>query len=274
MLDKLEHVCGAKRFAIIFKLAAIAQELEYPAYLVGGMLRDLLLDLRSEDIDIMLDGDAPDFVRSVYQSWSKHFPELPRPKKPQVYRHYRTAKLRFADSVVEDSSILQGVGSVDFSSSRKESYPVAGGKPEISPGDLHADLLRRDFTINALALCLNDVDGNAIASGELVDICGGIEDLEKQQIRVLHEKSFVDDPARLIRAVRFSTRFNFSLEANTVELVEQAVGLGCLSSLPRQRLAEEYRKASLELDFAAVNNQLAEFGLLEQIEKLLGSAEL
>ena len=263
MLTRIEKVCGAPTVQVLRRISDAANAMGVSTYLVGGMLRDALLGIPSFDLDIMVEGDAPAFAKFLHAEWAERFPDDPLPKKPSIYKHYGTAKLRFSEPLVGD------MGGSDFSSARTERYPVPGGKPEISAGDIRSDLQRRDFSVNALAMRLTGCPSTGSPSGELIDLFDGQADLTVGQIRVLHEKSFLDDPARLIRAMRFCVRFKFVLEAVTQKLFFEAIENEYLKTLPTQRLAEEFRKGCDEPTGDVLRVRLAECGMLEQIESLL-----
>lgn len=278
MLTRIEKVCGAPTVQVLRRISDAANAMGVSTYLVGGMLRDALLGIPSFDLDIMVEGDAPAFAKFLHAEWAERFPDDPLPKKPSIYKHYGTAKLRFSEPLVGDMC------GIDFSSARTERYPVPGGKPEISAGDIRSDLQRRDFSVNALAMRLTGCPSTGSPStgspstgspstgspsGELIDLFDGQADLTVGQIRVLHEKSFLDDPARLIRAMRFCVRFKFVLEAVTQKLFFEAIENEYLKTLPTQRLAEEFRKGCDEPTGDVLRVRLAECGMLEQIESLL-----
>jgi tRNA nucleotidyltransferase (CCA-adding enzyme) len=219
MFVPLEELLGPDFGGLCAQIGLAAGDCQMRAYLIGGIVRDLLPMLGFgavrhkagricfPDIDIMLEGDALVMVKHLRDHWRKYFPQTPMPAKVASYRHYKTAKLLF------NEEILPGVDRLDFSTARSEMYPTPGGRPVISAGDLGDDLARRDFSINAMAISL--VPGDM---GMLCDRFEGQLDLHEKRIKVLHERSFIDDPARLIRAVRFVVRLQFRLEENTAML--------------------------------------------------------
>lgn len=187
------------------------------AYVVGGFVRDLMLKKKNLDIDIVIEGDAIVLAKA-----------LAKKKKAvlRVYQQFGTATLEYKDGL-----------HVDLATARKERYPHAGALPVVRAGTLHDDLFRRDFTINAMAAVIHPK-----GFGELVDTCEGIKDLRKGKIRILHNKSFIDDPTRILRAVRFEQRFNFSMERQTLILLKSALKKGSLQSVKPPRLFAEFRK--------------------------------
>lgn len=254
MFARLERVFGKEVHDLVFRVARAAEDYEVQAYLVGGVVRDLLLGIRSVDIDFMLEGDAPLFVDFVKENWTTYFEGLSPPGKPIIFPRYKTAKLQFRES------ICSGVSTLDFAMARREVYPESGAQPIVSKGDLYADLHRRDFSINAMALRLNGSERGAVC-----DFFDGQKDLEQGLIKILHQESFEDDPARMIRAVRFLTRFGFSLDRVTEKLFTVAVEGEYLERLPRFRLFDEFRKALEEKAVGKVLQNLLELGLLPQV---------
>jgi tRNA nucleotidyltransferase (CCA-adding enzyme) len=168
------------------------------AYIVGGVVRDMILDRKNLDIDIVTEGPAIPFARSVAEAARA---------KITVYPQFGTATLQWPFGL-----------RLDFVAARQESYPHPGALPRVRPGTLKDDLFRRDFTINAMAVCLN-----RDRWGRLVDEFGGLPDLREKKIRVLHERSFIDDPTRVLRAVRFEQRLSFHIEPRTLGLLKQAL---------------------------------------------------
>jgi tRNA nucleotidyltransferase (CCA-adding enzyme) len=210
------------------ELAAVREAGGDPVYLVGGAVRDLLLGRGRADIDLVVEGDAAALAERLGVEVTAH-------------ERFGTAKVR-----------LNG-HEVDIAGARSESYPQPGALPVVKPGaDLAADLRRRDFTINAMAIPLQGEPG-------LIDPHGGEADLAIRQLRVLHDGSFVDDPTRALRAARYASRFGFGLEKHTAELI-RATDLGTVSADRRE--AELLRLAS-EAEAASGFALLAEWGLLE-----------
>ena len=185
-----------------------------PAYLVGGAVRDLLLGASSIDVDVALEGDA------LAAAW-----ELAERLGGRAMTHERfgTATVRTDDGLV-----------VDLAGTRRETYPAPGALPEVSPAGLVEDLARRDFTINAMAVGLSGGD-----VGVLHDPHGGEADLAAGLVRVLHPRSFVDDPTRLLRAVRYAVRLGFALEPETERLAREAVAADAPSTVSGPRVRDE-----------------------------------
>lgn len=262
MLNQLKNICGEDIGAVVERIGEVAQTEGLNAYLVGGPVRDTILGRPTADIDIMLEADAGEFVRLLHQRWREIFPDLPQPKKPVLFKRYLTAKLQFPEPI---AGMLSGV---DFSSARREHYPVSGQAPVVEAGSLETDLSRRDFSANALALALS-----GDARGKVIDHHAGEQDIAQQELKVLHPKSFEDDPARLIRAARFASRLKFSLSPETEELYREAVAKDFLKRLPKFRLFDELRKALSEQDSFGAVEELEQTGLLKSLDPRLQLSE-
>jgi tRNA nucleotidyltransferase (CCA-adding enzyme) len=184
-----------------------------PAYLVGGAVRDLLRGEDPKDVDIAVEGDARSAARAVAERLGSDARE---------YERFGTATVETAE------------GTYNFAGTRQESYDSPGELPRVSPAPLADDLRRRDFSINAMALGLSGDD-----LGHLYDPCGGLADLEAGVVRVLHERSFLDDPTRLLRAVRYAARLGFGLDPETERLAREAVAADALSTVSGNRIGTE-----------------------------------
>lgn len=199
-----------------------------PVYLVGGAVRDLLLGQGRTDIDLVVEGDATALASRLGGEVVEH-------------ERFATAKARL------------GAHDVDIATARSETYPHPGALPEVEPtAGIAADLARRDFTINAMAIPLR-------RDAELIDPHHGRADLESGLLRILHPGSFDDDPTRALRAARYAARFGFVLEPDTGDLLREA-DLGTVSADRRE--AELLRVAN-ETEAARGFALLAEWGLLE-----------
>lgn len=211
-----------------------------PAYLVGGFVRDLILMFKNLDLDIVVEADAIRFAQALTLACNG-----------KIISHKR-----FGTATVVISHRLK----IDFATARKETYPQPASLPLVTPGSLKDDLLRRDFTINAMAIALTQKE-----FGKLVDLFNGQEDLNKQKIRILHDLSFIDDPTRILRAIRFEQRYNFKIEPRTLSCLKEAVRLGMLEKVQPQRLRDELILILKEADPLRVVkriNELCGFGFL------------
>jgi tRNA nucleotidyltransferase (CCA-adding enzyme) len=181
-----------------------AQKQQQRLYLVGGVVRDLLLERQSCDLDIVVEGDAVKLAREIADRRQAHL---------TVHRRFGTAKLKWKER------------SVDLATARAETYARPGALPVVRPGTISDDLSRRDFTVNAMAIELNP---NRF--GDIIDPHGGRQDLDNRLIRILHEKSYIDDATRIWRAIRYEQRLDFRLELATEELLKQCTAwLGTVS---------------------------------------------
>jgi tRNA nucleotidyltransferase (CCA-adding enzyme) len=207
-----------------------------PCFLVGGAVRDLLLGRAPLDVDIAVEGDAEGVAERVAAALGGGV----------------TAHERFGTATVAAG----GVDAVNLARTRCETYPEPGALPVVEPATLADDLVRRDFTVNALALALN-----GDAAGELVDRHGGRADLGAGLIRVLHERSFVDDPTRLLRAVRYAARLGFALEPETERWARAAVAGGALATVSGPRIRDELLDLLAEEEAPAAVGLLADLGI-------------
>jgi tRNA nucleotidyltransferase (CCA-adding enzyme) len=199
---------------------------EVPIYLVGGAVRDLLLGRQRTDLDIAVEGDAA---------------ELGRRLGGEVRAHER-----FATATVRACGL-----ELDLATARRETYPRPGALPEVRPATLAEDLARRDFTVNAMAVPL-------AGDPELIDPHGGAGDLARGVLRALHERSFVDDPTRALRAARYAARYAFALEPDTGRLLRDAD----LATVSRDRAEAELRKLAAEPRARGGFELLDEWGLV------------
>ncbi len=219
----------------------VADRMEVPVYLVGGMVRDLLLGRPSEDVDLVVEGDGIAFAEALAaETGGRTHPHPP-----------------FLTSVVT----LPDDHRIDVASARTEFYRTPAALPEVETSLIRQDLYRRDFTINALAVALS---GDRY--GQLLDFFGGRRDLERGEIRVLHSLSFIDDPTRAIRAVRYARRLGFTVAADTRRLMTTAVEEGVFRRLSGQRLRHELELLLAEPHPAQSVSMLADLGLLEVLD--------
>ncbi len=194
---------------------------------VGGVVRDriLRLPLANRDVDVIVEGDAKMLARRAAKSGACTV---------RVHERFDTATLLTPEG-----------WSIDLARARREIYRRPGALPEVSPATLEEDLGRRDFTINAMAIELEDGRG-----GRLHDPFGGAADLDGRLLRVLHDRSFEDDPTRVLRAVRYAARLNLRLETRTRRLLDAAVSGGALATVSADRLRRELARTLSERRFA------------------------
>ena len=235
----------AEARSLLSLAAHIAGEHGWPAYLVGGSVRDVLLGRHPTDLDVSVVGDALVVAQELAVSLGI-----------EVEGHERFGTSRVTP--------FGGQYYIDFVTARRESYPTPGALPQVEAGTLEDDLARRDFTINAMALPLNEGSGVGGLPG-LVDPHGGYVDLRAGWVAVLHDGSFRDDPTRLFRAVRFSERLEFGIAPRTLELMLNAVRDGALRTVSIERIA---RELLLALEEPRAGRMLAAFERLGLLEAL------
>jgi len=213
LADRLEKVLPPGRLALLKAVAHAAYEQDAALYIVGGFVRDLLLDRSSLDFDLVVEGDAITLARRLAQRYGG---------RVTSHTRFGTAKWFMKGGKFEGQVSTEELPteSLDLVSARTEFYSHPSALPTVERGSIKLDLHRRDFTINTLALRL---DGRHY--GELHDSWGGLADLRRGIVRVLHSLSFVDDPTRILRAVRFEQRFNFRIDERTLELLKDAASL-------------------------------------------------
>jgi tRNA nucleotidyltransferase (CCA-adding enzyme) len=223
-------------------VAREASRLRLPLYIVGGFVRDLLLDHPSLDIDLVVEGDAIEVAQAVV---AKHG------GKVRIHARFKTAQWFPPAKQVWPEF-------VDFTSTRSETYKQPAALPIVHLGTLTDDLLRRDFSINTLALRL---DGNHF--GDLCDVLGGLEDLRAGVVRVLHPASFDDDPTRLFRAIRYEQRYDFQIAPETLRLVPEALPL--IENLSADRIRHELDLVLEEEKAPCMLERLAGLGILRAV---------
>jgi tRNA nucleotidyltransferase (CCA-adding enzyme) len=247
---RLIQALAPDRMVIIRLLAKEADEHKTPIFVVGGFVRDLILDRPGMDFDIVVEGDAIVFAKKVAAKYGG---------RVTIHNRFGTAKWYLAGSTFKGKTIPDFL---DFITARMEFYSHPTALPTVERSSIKLDLHRRDFTINALALRL---DGKHF--GDLFDYWGGGNDLREQLIRVLHSLSFVDDPTRMLRAIRFEQRFDFKIEDRTMQLLLDARSL--LNNLSGDRIRHELILIMEEEKCAKILARLADLGLLSAIHPAL-----
>ncbi|MCS7151367.1 MAG: hypothetical protein NZ928_03150 [Endomicrobia bacterium] len=203
----------------------------YNHYIVGGVIRDLILSVTSgktsssvKDIDLVV--EAKEYDKIV-----KLMTDITFTSPSRIIKHHRFFTLSIFIEENKDAAIR-----IDVSIPRKEKYPYDGALPEVSVGSVYDDIFRRDFTINAIALRYNIINKNY----DFYDPFGGIDDLRRKYIRILHNKSFYDDPTRIIRAIRFSAKLGFKIEPVTEKYLKEAMKDNVLLKISDNRLVNEF----------------------------------
>lgn len=235
LLSPLRHCIIPDLWQLLTIAAQQAEQKGWQLYLVGGAVRDLLLTLLKgelqsrhplliQDVDLVVDGfhQAADVGAGVElaRSLQMLYPET----RLEVHGKFQTAALLW-----HNHPLLKSLW-VDIATARTEFYPYPAANPEVEASSIRQDLYRRDFTINALAIRLT-----APHAGELLDFFGGVLDLQECQIRVLHANSFIEDPTRIYRAVRFAVRLGFQLDAQTEAYIRHAIASGIYYQIQDQR---------------------------------------
>ena len=260
--DRLEEFLTAESMALIRLVKTEAERLDLPLYIVGGSVRDLLLGRAIKDFDFTVEGDAAKLAEALLKKYAGNV---------VFHTRFGTATWSLDESTYKRLNVPL-VGASDFPpfldliSARSETYSQPGALPTIQRSSIDDDLRRRDFTINALAVRLDGAQ-----YGQLHDPLGGRPDLERGLIRVLHETSFLDDPTRMLRAVRYAGRYSFEIEPKTIDLINDEAK-SVLASLSGERLRHEIDLIFKEQHPPGMLNRLSELGLLEPIHPSLPKA--
>jgi tRNA nucleotidyltransferase (CCA-adding enzyme) len=218
MIPTLAVALRTKQREVYDAIRACADQRDVNVYLVGGAVRDWLMGQPAGDLDFTVEGDAIDFARALQSE---------RGGEVLAHERFRTATWTY-----------NGLHT-DVTTARSEAYPRPAILPVVAPASIDVDLLRRDFSINAMALRLRD--------DALLDPLGGQTDLDRKLIRALHARSFIDDPTRILRAARYAARFGFDIEPSTRAWID--AGLAYLKGLSGERV-----KYDLELTFSIVQS--------------------
>ena len=209
-------------------------------YLVGGSVRDILLAEPNFDVDVVVEGDAIALAHALADALRG---------RVRAHKQFGTAVVLYG----EDER-------VDVVTARSETYDAPAALPTVEPGSIAEDLHRRDFTINAMAVSLKGEN-----LGQLVDPFAGREDLEAGRIRILHDRSFIDDPTRILRAIRYEDRYGFRMDDETVRLARECIETGHVGDLSGARLRDELEALLEEGDVSHAIPRLAELGAQQEI---------
>ncbi|KKL93564.1 hypothetical protein LCGC14_1873410, partial [marine sediment metagenome] len=242
LIDKFRQAVPAPAQRTLNALLRTAEGEGLTLYLVGGSVRDLLLERPTLDIDLTLKGDAPALARRV----AAELPAL----RCVVHSAFRTATLK-------------GAGfRLDVATARVETYERPGALPSVRPGSLRDDLLRRDFTVNAMALALT-----GDRRGGIIDPFGGKADLKAGLLRVLYDGSFRDDATRILRGARYESRLGSRFEPETLRRLKRDVGY--LKAISGPRIREELARLWREPQPERILLRLSELGALQAIHPTL-----
>ena len=245
LADKIEKTLPVELVALTKQAAAIAADKKVQLYLVGGIVRDLLLGQPNFDLDLVAEGDAIGMAKEIANKFGG---------KLTVHKMFNTAK------------IVLDKWSIDIAMARTETYAQPGALPVVTPGTLKTDLFRRDFTINAMAICLSPN-----RYGELIDLYRGLKDLNGKAIRILHENSFIDDATRIWRAVRYEQRLGFQIEASTLKLLKRDVAQ--LKTVGGYRLRRELELVLKEKEPEKALARADKLGVLKELHPSLKADE-
>ncbi len=212
-------------------------------YLVGGAVRDLLRGGRPVDLDVVVEGDAAATASQIGA-------------EPVVHDRFGT------------STVNAGGFSYDVARARRERYPSPGALPDVEPAPIAEDLLRRDFTVNAIAVALGGEDRGSVRAAP-----SALDDLDAGVLRVLHDRSFIDDPTRLLRLARYASRLGFDPEPATLALARAALGQGALATVSGPRIGAELRLLAREPDPIAALATLRELGIDRAIHPSFGQTD-
>ena len=213
--NDIDEVVPEELLKLLKVIEAVSKKRKEKVFLVGGIVRDLILGINNKDIDIVVEGDGIKFALELK--------DVLGAKKVRIHEKFKTAVV-----VVHDDLKL------DIASSRLEYYEYPTSLPVVEYGNIRDDMYRRDFSINAMALEIDSYN-----FGKLIDFYGGYDDLKNKKIRILHNLSFIEDPTRIIRAFRFAARYGFELEKDTEIFLKNAISDGFLRKISWPRVKQE-----------------------------------
>ncbi|MCE9647718.1 MAG: hypothetical protein K8S20_17120 [Chloroflexi bacterium] len=233
---------------LLREISSLSASLNMPVFLVGGCVRDYFLKTPAKDLDIIVEGDAIRLGEALVEKFGGHL----------------IAHSKFHTAIWElPETPGQATDSIDLITARTESYEHPGALPVVKPASIEDDLQRRDFTINAMAVRL-DQD----RFGELIDPFDGRLDLEKKRIRILHPRSFLDDPTRIFRAIRYECRYSFEIESGTLELINSE-SIGVISKISGERIRHELDLILEEVSSLAMIIRAGDLGVFKGIHSKL-----
>lgn len=269
-------------------LGKIAKTNGFKIYIIGGFVRDLIIyniyeiynnsEDKSLDIDICVEGDATIFAETLKNELHKYNKADVYINNIKIHKQFKTASIFFTIKENNNIDIVNNIENIektektektintkiniDFASAREESYFKSGALPSVKFSDLKHDVIRRDFSINTLALDLNPDD-----FFEIIDYCNGVQDILNKKIRVLHNLSFIDDPTRIFRAVRFEKRLNFKIEKITKNLLSDALSKGVMNNISGKRISNELSLIFKENYPEIYFERLEKLGVLKSIDE-------
>lgn len=245
--------CTEKELLILKKIAVAAAELRMPCFLIGGFVRDKILQRPTKDMDIVCEGDGIALAVKVAQTF-KPAPQI------SVFKNFGTAQIKLAPFKSSPTGEIEEAFEIEFVGARKESYNYNSRKPQVEKGTIEDDQNRRDFTINTLAISLHKDN-----FGDIIDPFGGIEDINKKIIKtpLSPDITFSDDPLRMMRAIRFASQLHFIIEEKTLAAISKNAER--IKIVSRERVADELNKIILSKKPSVGFQILYETGLLKII---------
>ena len=224
--ERISEALGESTVRLIATIAKHAHAEQISVYLAGGVVRDLLLQRENTDLDILLEGDAIAFASKLARIYGGNI---------EGHAPFGTAKWKLDSAAIINLSVESGAipAQIDFATARTEMYQAPAALPVVEPASIRQDLQRRDFTVNALALRIQA----GSCSWDMLDPANGYSDILGKQIRVLHDRSFIDDPTRIFRALRFASRFGFTIESRTATVLHKAIPV--IQRLSGERIRHE-----------------------------------
>jgi tRNA nucleotidyltransferase (CCA-adding enzyme) len=239
--NQLTDKINRKTLVLIKKIGAMADSSGLRAYLVGGMVRDIMMGLKpGRDIDITVEGDGMMFAKKLADILKGSY---------KGFEKFKTGKV-----------FLKGGFRIDIASARTEIYREPAALPDVEPAAINQDLYRRDFTINAMAVRIDPEE-----FGGLLDPFNGKDAMEKHELRVLHDRSFIDDPTRILRFVRFQSRFDHKADNRTLKLFWSALQGNAFGRVSGERLREEIILALSEKDPVKIFESMQKSRILEKL---------
>lgn len=234
-MERSKSSAKKKKKSVLRKVIDFFVKSAYHAYLVGGYVRDSTLGRESIDIDVVVEGDAIAAAKKLNEKL-----------KGKLASH-----AEFGTASISVDSLR-----VDLASARTEKYPSPAHLPHVFPSTIVEDLNRRDFTINAIAMSISKEN-----FGEIYDPFEGLSDIKRKLIRILHRNSFIDDPTRIFRALRYKNRFGFKLEEDTERLLRDAAKEGMVKKLSGQRILNELNLVFAEDTYGDTVGDLSYYGI-------------
>ncbi|MDO8536505.1 MAG: hypothetical protein Q7S30_05830 [Candidatus Omnitrophota bacterium] len=242
--DKMEQCFSQSTMMLLKKVGAISKQMNYKAYLIGGTVRDLFLSKENLDIDIVVEGDAILFGEKIAH-------EL---------HGIIVSHKRFGTCTVTTPEYVK----IDFATARRETYAKPAALPVVEFSSFKEDLERRDFTVNAMAISLNDGD-----FGHLIDFFDGVGDIGRKHIKALHDKSFMDDPTRILRGIRLEKRLGFIIEPHTANLMRKSIEKEIYKRVEEPRLRDEIMLVLKEKEPFRIIERMNEFRALKIVHPYL-----